>query len=385
VSRRATVSAPANIAFVKYWGARDVDRALPLQPSISMTLEVCRSLTTAEARDDLVRDEVWLAAEDGRLEPAGEAFAARVRRHLDAIRARTGRRERFRVATRNSFPAAAGLASSASGFAALACAVSLCHPERMRRIWAGEVDESPLHARVPNLSRPHPDPSHPLRMTGRVSGAEADARELSILARLSGSGSAARSVLGGYVEWPAEPGDEAPAHQLAPAGHWDLRCVIALLETGAKEVSSLEGHRRAPSSPHFTRRLELVPERLAAVRRAIRDRDLAALGPVLEREAIELHAIAMTSEPPIFYWRPATLEVLAAVRNLRGSASEGGVQAWATMDAGANVHVLCPPEDEPRVAAVLEAVPGVRGLIRDRVGDGPRQESVDLLAGGDAG
>ncbi|HLE84356.1 MAG TPA: diphosphomevalonate decarboxylase, partial [Thermoanaerobaculia bacterium] len=279
----------------------------------------------------------------------GEAFAARVRRHLDAIRARTGRRERFRVATRNSFPAAAGLASSASGFAALAIATaSACHPERTRRIWAGE----------------------------------ADARELSILARLSGSGSAARSVLGGYVEWPAEPGDEAPARQLAPAGHWDLRCVIALLETGAKEVSSLEGHRRAPSSQHFARRLELVPERLAAVRRAIRDRDLAALGPVLEREAIELHAVAMTSEPPIFYWRPATLEVLAAVRNLRGSASGGGVQAWATMDAGANVHVLCPPEDEARVAAALAAVPGVHGLIRDRVGDGPREEPVDLLAGG---
>jgi diphosphomevalonate decarboxylase len=340
VSRRATVSAPANIAFVKYWGARDVGRALPHQPSISMTLEVCRSLTTVEARDDLARDEVWLAAEAGRLEPAGEAFADRVRRHLDAIRARTGRRERFRVATRNSFPAAAGLASSASGFAALAAAA----------------------ARALRLG--------------------ADARELSILARLSGSGSAARSVLGGYVEWPAEPGDEAPAGQLAPAGHWDLRCVIALLETGAKRVSSLEGHRRAPSSPHFARRLELVPERLAAVRRAIRDRDLAALGPVLEREAIELHAVAMTSEPPIFYWRPATLAVLGAVRDLRGSAGEGGVQAWATMDAGANVHVLCPPEEEARVAAALAAVAGVQGLIRDRVGDGPREEPADLLAGG---
>jgi diphosphomevalonate decarboxylase len=329
------VSAPANIAFVKYWGARDLERTLPWHPSLSMTLEVCRSVTTVEARADLARDEVWLAGDDGRLEGAPEVFARRVRGHLDAIRARTGRTERFRVATRNTFPAAAGLASSASGFAALAVAAA------------------------------------------RALDLDADPRELSVLARLSGSGSAARSVLGGYVEWPVDGEDEAPAAQVAPASHWDLRCVVALLETGPKEVSSLEGHRRAPTSPHYARRLELVPERLAAARRAVHARDLAALGPVLEREAIELHAVAMTSEPPIFYWRPASLDVLAAVRDLRAR----GVAAWSTMDAGANVHVICPPEDQPRVAAVLETVPGLQGLIRDRVGDGPRDEDLDLLAG----
>lgn len=336
---RATVSAPANIAFVKYWGARDLERALPYHPSISMTLEVCRSLTTVEARDDLARDEVAVAAADGTLTPASEAFGARVRRHLEAIRRHTGRREHFRVATRNSFPAAAGLASSASGFAALAVAVAC----------ALELPEAAAEG------------------------------ELSVLARLSGSGSASRSVLGGYVEWPApgESGDEAPAHPIAPASAWDLRCVIALIETGPKEVSSLEGHRRAPSSPHFARRLELVPARLEAVRRAIRERNLDALGPVLETEAVELHAIAMTSEPAIFYWRPATVAVLARVRELR----RGGIAAFSTMDAGANVHVICPPEAEPRVAAALEELPGVHGILRDRVGDGPQEESVDLLGG----
>ncbi|HSL83739.1 MAG TPA: diphosphomevalonate decarboxylase [Thermoanaerobaculia bacterium] len=336
--RRATVSAPANIAFVKYWGARDLERALPWHPSISMTLEACRSVTTVEARAGLARDEVWLAGEDGRLEAAAEGFARRVRGHLEAIRTRTGRAERFRVATRNTFPAAAGLASSATGFAALAVA------------------------------------------TARALDIEDDPRERSVLARFSGSGSAARSVLGGYVEWPSDPRDaESPAAQIAPASHWDLRCVVALLETGPKDVSSLDGHRRAPTSPHYSRRLELVPERLAAARRAIQDRDLPALGPLLEREAIELHTVAMTSEPPIFYWRPATLDVLAAVRGLRAR----GVAAWSTMDAGANVHVICPPEDEPRVAAALEAVPGIQGLIRDRVGDGPWEEDVDLFGGGE--
>lgn len=341
---RATVSAPANIAFVKYWGARDLERALPHHPSISMTLEVCRSLTSVELREpgaSAGRDDVFLASGDGRLEPAGEAFAGRVRRHLDRIRQHTGRDERFRVATRNSFPAAAGLASSASGFAALAVAA----------------------ARALGL--------------GTGSGAAPD---LSVLARLSGSGSASRSVYGGYVEWPAGPeagvdDDLAPARAIAPASHWDLRCVIALIETGPKEVSSLEGHRRAPSSPHFARRLELVPERLATVRRAIRERDLAALGSVLERDAVELHTIAMTSEPSIFYWSPGTLAVLAAVRELRGD----GVEAHATMDAGANVHVLCRPADAAAVGERLGAVPGVHRILGDRVGEGPREEAESLL------
>jgi len=348
LSARATVSAPANIALIKYWGAQNPDRVVPYHPSISITLEVCRSVTTVEAlpAGSIEDDEVWLER-DGRLEPADEGFAARVRGHLAVLRRQTGRSERFRVATRNTFPAAAGLASSASGFAALATAVV-----RALGIPAEELDE-----------RLGP-------------GA------LSVLARLSGSGSAARSVFGGYVEWPVPGGSAAdtatldgPARVLAPASHWHLADVIALIQSGPKDVSSLEGHRRATTSPFFSRRLELLPERLAAVRRAIRDRNLDALGPIIERDAIELHAIAMTSEPPIFYWQPATLEVLEAVRALR----RAGVRAWSTMDAGANVHVISDPENEEQVAERLAEIPGVRGVIRDRTGTGPRDEDEDLL------
>ncbi len=334
MSARATVSAPANIAFVKYWGARDAERALPYHPSISMTLEVCRSTTTVEADAGLDCDEVFVTGDDGRLHPAEAGFATRVGRHLEAIRRATGRGERCRVATRNSFPAAAGLASSASGFAALAGAAC------------------------------------------RALGLDPGPDELSVLARLSGSGSAARSTLGGFVEWPAGDDPEAPAARLAPAAHWPLADVIALVETGAKEISSLEGHRRAPTSPGFEPRLARLPERLAAVRRAIEGRDLGALGPLLEREALELHAVAMTSEPPILYWLPGTLEVLHAVRELR----RNGTAAHATMDAGANVHVICEPAAAEAVAGRLAELPAVRGVIRDRTGEGPRPEAVDLLA-----
>ncbi len=334
MSRRATVSAPANIAFVKYWGARDLERALPYHPSISMTLEVCRSTTTVEALGGPGEDEVFLAGEDGRLAAAGAAFAARARRHLDAIRRYAGRSERFRMATRNSFPAAAGLASSASGFAALAAAAC------------------------------------------RALGLDPEPAELSVLARLSGSGSAARSALGGFVEWPAGDDPEAPAGRLAAASHWPLADVIALVETGPKEVSSLEGHRRAPTSPCFEARLARLSGRLQAVRRAIETRDLAALGPLIERDALELHAVAMTSEPPILYWQPGTLEVFRAVGELRGN----GTAAYVTMDAGANVHVICEGATEEAVSRRLAALPAVRGVLRDRAGEGPRTETVDLLA-----
>jgi diphosphomevalonate decarboxylase len=346
--RKATAVAPANIALIKYWGARDLERALPLNPSLSMTLSSCRSRTTVEARPGSGDDEV-LVVEGGvasggaaidpagtrRPRPASADFAARVRHHLDELRRWAGEdagETSFRVATANSFPAAAGLASSASGFAALTLAT------------------------VAALGR-RPSP-----------------QELSSLARRSGSGSAARSVLGGYVEWPAPPGalagddpDDPRAAVVAPAEHWDLRDLIALVETGPKEVSSLAGHRRAPTSPHFARRLAELPGRLETVRRALLARDFATLATAVEEEAVDLHLIAMSSRPPIFYWKPATLAVMEAVRDLRAHE----VPACVTMDAGANVHVLCPADAAPVVAARLAATRGVVSVIHDRVGAGP--------------
>jgi diphosphomevalonate decarboxylase len=349
---RATAEAPANIAFVKYWGARDLARAIPVNPSISMTLSRCVSRTTVDFVPRPGEDEVWLGRweERGSWTDPGDAFRRRVLAHLAELRRRHGFAAgagRCRVVTENSFPAAAGLASSASGFAALAVAAAA-------------------------VLRP-------------ASAAPPEPAELSVLARASGSGSAARSVMGGYVGWPAPGGDpdDPPAVQLHPASHWPLCDVIAVVEAGAKEVPSLAGHRLAATSPYFERRLEELPRRLDAVRRALADRDLAALGPVLEEEAIDLHLIAMSCRPPVFYWAPATLAVLAAVRALRAD----GAGAWCTMDAGANVHVVTAPDDEAAVAARLEAVEGVSSVIRDRVGDGPTVdvERPEQIGNGGAG
>jgi diphosphomevalonate decarboxylase len=332
---KASVAAPSNIAFVKYWGARDLERAIPNQPSISMSLEVCRSLCTVDFREGSDGpDEVWLVEEDGARRRPEAKFQERAVRHLDQLRRLASKRGRFVVGTRNTFPSAAGIASSASGFAALTVAAT------------------------------------------RALGQSPDACALSSLARLSGSGSAARSVYGGYVEWPAGASDqECFAFALAPASHWDLRDVVVVVESEAKKVPSRDGHRLAASSPHYARRLELLPARLETVRAAIRDRDLARMGPVIEEEGIELHLIAMSSRPPVFYWSPQTVAVLARVRQLR----EEGLGAWSTMDAGANVHVICAADQEPAVAGALAAVPGVERLIRDRVGDGPRELAAHLI------
>lgn len=338
MANKSTVRSPSNIAFIKYWGAEDLARAIPANPSLSMTLRSCYSRSTVEWLEEDGEHEIRWRAGDGELETAPPAFAERVHRHLDVLRHWSKRGGRFRVATENSFPSAAGMASSASGFSALTLAT----------LGALDLEASPA--------------------------------ELSVLARRSGSGSAARSVMGGYVEWPTDGDEQASdvrcyARQIAGADHWDLRNVIAVVERGAKSTSSLDGHRRARTSPYWPTRQQQLPGRLQAVREAIEQRDLERLGTVVEAEAIDLHCVAMTSEPAIFYWRPATLEVLAAVRAMR----RDGVAAFSTMDAGANVHVICSPESESEVAARLGRLDIELSLIHDGVGTGPVVEGEHLF------
>ena len=323
MSGKATAVAPSNIAFVKYWGTRDVEKTLPYNPSISMTLSECVSRCTVEHLDDAEDDEVLLRQGDD-LALAPESFAAPIRRHLAFVRSWAEAAGGFRVATENSFPTGAGMASSASGFAALTLAAAA------------------------------------------AMGRALEVEEASILARSSGSGSAARSVLGGYVEWPGDEKNGA-AKQLAVADHWSLSDVVAVVSSSAKEVSSREGHRRAMSSPVFERRLQALPERLRRVRSAIADKDMIELGSVLEEEALELHLVAMSSQPPIFYWTAGTIAVLRRVRELRAE----GLAAFSTIDAGPNVHVICPADQEAQVADALSRMAEIESVITDRVGSGP--------------
>lgn len=326
--KKITAVAGANIALIKYWGTQNVERVLPANPSISMTLQHCVSHCTVAPQDDPTGDDQveWLNDAD-ELEPAPPMFRDGVLRHLERLRRCTCRSGSLRVATTNNFPTGAGIASSASGFAALT--VATC----------AALDWS------------------------------ANPAELSRFARLSGSGSAARSVLGGFVEWPGDPRDpESAARQFAPPDHWPLCDLVAVIDPTHKAISSREGHRRAPSSPYYTRRLEILPDRTRRVRDALLARDFAHFAQAVEEEAIDLHLIAMSARPPTFYWQPGTVAVLEAVRCLRAD----GLDACATIDAGPNVHVLCIAAHARQVQEALAEVPSVRTIIADKVGDGPR-------------
>jgi diphosphomevalonate decarboxylase len=295
---KATAQAHANIALVKYWGKRDDALLLPQAASLSVALDKLLTTTTVEL--GVAADSFEL---DGRAEDAGRA-----RQLLDAA----GIRERARIVSRNSFPTAAGLASSASGFAALAVAAAA------------------------------------------ASGSKRSVEELSALARL-GSGSATRSVPGGWAVWEGES-----ARQVFPPSHWDLRFCIAICAAGPKDVGSRDGMKATrETSPYHAAWIEQCRRDLPSALKLLHERDLPGLGALAERNALRMHADALAADPPLLYWQPATIACLQALRELRTS----GTQAWPTIDAGPHVVAICAPEGAARVEARLRAVPGVTDVL----------------------
>jgi diphosphomevalonate decarboxylase len=319
-TRQATALANSNIAFVKYWGNRDEKLRLPANPSLSMNLAGLETVTTVEFRPGLAEDEVVIGGEA----QAGAA-KARVSAHLDHIRARAGLTTRARVTSRNNFPAGAGIASSASAFAALTVAGAA------------------------------------------AAGLTLTERELSALARL-GSGSAARSIPAGFVEWQLGDAPEASfAFSVAPPDYWALRDVVAVISKAHKAVGSTGGHALAGTSPLQAARVASAPERLRVCREALLARDFAALAEVVEADSNLMHAVMMTSTPPLYYWEPMTLGIMKAVREWRAE----GVPVCFTIDAGPNVHCLCPAEAAPEVERRLRTL-GVTEILTAGAGGGAR-------------
>jgi diphosphomevalonate decarboxylase len=315
-----TARANVNLALVKYWGKRDTVLNLPVTGSISITL----------AGLSVETDVRFGGAGPDRLEidgaPAAGEEAARLAGFLDLVRAKAGMRARAHVATRATVPRGVGLASSAATFAALALAAT--------------------------------------RAAGLTLGPPA----LSALAR-RGSGSAARSIFGGFVEWQRgerPDGSDSVAEPLAAPEHWDLRVVVAVTDVTPKKVSSRAGMVRAAASPLYPAWVAGVEADLAAARAAIRARDLEALGLVAEHSALTMHAVGLGARPPLLYWRGATVECIHRVWALR----EKGTPAYVSIDAGPQVKVLCAPADAGRVAEALGPVPGVQRVLTCAPGRG---------------
>jgi len=309
MAEAVTAAAHPNLALVKYWGNVDDALNLPANGSLSVNLSSATTTTTVAWEPALTGDEITLNGA-----PADAATRARVTRHLDRVRTLAGFTTPARVTSVNDFPAAAGIASSASAFAALTLAAT------------------------------------------RAAGLQLEARALSALARL-GSGSACRSIPDGFAEWlPGTDDRTSYAISLAPPSHWDLRITTLIIDDRPKAISSSRGHRVAPTSPFYQARLAALPHTLATVRAALLARDLPTLGLTVEREAIALHTIAMTSvlgEQPwasgIYYWQPATLAAIQAVQTWR----QGGLPVYLTIDAGPNVHLLCEGDTQPALEQVL--------------------------------
>ncbi len=317
--RKATATANANIAFIKYWGNHDERLHLPLNDSISMNLDACRTDTTVEFEDGLEKDEILI----GEQEPGDDA-RLRIVQQLDLIRTQANVKSKARVVSRSNFPPGTGMASSAAGFAALSAAATA------------------------------------------AAGLSLDERDLSILAR-QGSGSACRSIPPGFVEWIASMSSATCyARSIAPPDFWDLRDVVAIVERNAKKVSSVQGHHEALTSPFLGERLNRLPARFHRLRRSLLAKDLTALGPDLEAEAIQLHMIAMTSRPPIFYWSPGMVRVVEAVHSWR----DQGLPVYFTLDAGPNVHLICESKDAETVANQVRSLTDVQEVIVNAPGGG---------------
>jgi len=309
----ATARANSNLALIKYWGNRSDALRLPANGSISIGLAGLFTITTVAFRADLTADQITI--EEQR---APEQAAARVSHHLDHVRQLAGVTQRAEVTSRNNFPTGAGIASSASAFAALTLAAATALQ---------------------------------LSLTER---------ELSAIARL-GSGSASRSIPGGYVEW--HVGDrhsDSYAETIAPPDHWALCDLIAVVSRAHKSTGSTEGHAIAATSPFQVARVAGAVERLAICRKAILDRDFDALAAIAEVDSTLMHAVMMTGTPALFYWQPATLAVMESVRTWRSA----GIPVFYTIDAGANVHCLCPAAQADAIAGRLKAIPGVTDVLR---------------------
>ena len=313
----ATAIANPNLAFIKYWGNRDNILRLPLNGSISMNLDGLTTRTTVSFQHSLPLDELVINGHE-----VTGAGLKRVSYLLDIIRGMANIYDQAEVITENNFPVGAGIASSASAFAALALAGST------------------------------------------AAGLNLSEAQLSRLAR-RGSGSAARSIPAGYVEWQVGTTDEDSfAFSIAPADHWNLVDCIAIVSAAHKKTGSTEGHAVASTSALQAARVADAPRRLEICRNAILNCDFNAFASIVELDSDMMHAVMMTSTPALHYWMPASLAVMDYVRRWRME----GLPVCYTMDAGPNVHVLCPETEAHIVEKRLREINGVENVLVARAG-----------------
>ena len=319
--KTVTALAHPNIAFIKYWGNLDDSLRIPANGSISMNLDSLHTMTRVTFSKEFPSDQLFINNQ-----PASADGLDRVVKFLDRVREIAGLGIFAEIWSENNFPTGAGIASSASAFAALSLAAT----------------------RALNL--------------------ELSEASLSALAR-RGSGSAARSIPGGFVEWLPGSGDSnSYTISFAPAEHFNLIDCIAIVQASHKEIGSSQGHVLANTSPLQAARVADAPHRLDLCRQAIIDNDFRSFAEVVELDSTLMHAIMMTSTPPLFYWEPVTIEIMKRVQGWR----KEGLAVCYTIDAGPNVHILCLQKDLVETTRLLRSIEGVQQVLVAKPG-GPAQ------------
>ncbi|MGB5626270.1 MAG: diphosphomevalonate decarboxylase [Woeseiaceae bacterium] len=314
---RATAIAQPNIALIKYWGKRDLARNLPAVGSISITLRDLFTEMEVELDAHLAVDSLTV---NGSVD---EAMLPRLSACLDLVAGRA--RPRASIFSRCNFPIAAGLASSASAFAALTVAAA------------------------------------------EAAGKFLDTDALANLAGRS-SGSAARSLYGGFVELESRNNDVA-VRTLRDSHTWPLSVIIAVTETGPKAIGSTEAMEISrKTSPFYSSWVERQNEDLVAARNAIMNQDFQQLAAVAEHNCLKMHSVMWASRPPTVFWNSATLHCLQTVRKLQ----RAGVAVFFTIDAGPQVKAVCLPEHAEQVRASLASTDGVIDVMVTGLGEAAR-------------
>lgn len=351
----ATCTAPVNIAVIKYWGKRDSALILPTNDSLSVTLDQDHLCTTTTARADAafgsaadgsLRDRLWLNGTEDEIK-AGSRLSnclAELRRLRAEIEARDASQPKLsewslHLCSENNFPTAAGLASSASGFAALAVTVA------------------ELYGLSSVLSQ----------------------SALSMIAR-RGSGSACRSVFGGFVAWQAgtqSDGSDSVAVPVAPREHWpDLHVLICVVNDAKKGTSSTAGMQRTvATSPLLQERIRIVPQRMSDMRAAIAERSFERFTDLTTADSNNFHACCLDTAPPIFYMNDTSRAIVALIEEANRAAREDGKEPLAayTFDAGPNA-----------VLYIKEAhVPTVLALVRHYLPNADFEDTFNMLGGGE--
>lgn len=305
MKNRGKARAYSNIALIKYWGKRDESYVLPMNSSVSLTLECFYTETQVIFSNSFNEDIFYL---NDKLQD--RAATQKISSFLDLFRKASNNSMKATVNSNNFVPTAAGLASSASGFAALAAATNI------------------------------------------ASGLNLNPKDLSMYAR-QGSGSATRSIYGGFVEWQRGRSEKDSYAIAIDDASWDIGMVIVIVNSKEKSVSSREGMKHTvATSPFYKVWPQSAEEDIKEIKLAIANRDFERVGSIAERNGLMMHATMLGANPPISYWEADSVLVMQMVRELRNE----GISCYFTMDAGPNVKILCRLSEANKIADRIRQV-----------------------------